>query len=83
VLDTLGLGKARYTATAERFAPALSQVVQCAMIDDRREPSENATAAISSRAFGADDAVHIRGGQTLRLRIAGQGDGHMRDSRRR
>jgi serpin B len=64
VLDGLGLDKARHAVTAlQGFAPGamLSQVVQRAMIDIDEEGAEAAatTAVISSRALGADEAIHM------------------------
>jgi serine protease inhibitor len=64
VLDALGLDKARHAATAlQGFAPGamLSQVVQRAMIEIDEEGAEAAAASavMSSRALGADDAIHM------------------------
>jgi serine protease inhibitor len=64
VLDALGLDKARHAATAlQGLAPGamLSQVVQLAMIEIDEEGAEGAaaTAVMSSRALGADDAIHM------------------------
>jgi serine protease inhibitor len=63
-LDALGLDKARHAATAlQGFAPGtmLSQVGQRAMIEIDEEGAEAAaaTAVMSSRALGADDAIHM------------------------
>lgn len=64
VLDALGLDKARRAATAlQGFAPGamLSEVVQRAMIeiDEQGAEAAAATAVMSSRALGADEAIHM------------------------
>lgn len=64
VLNALGLDKARHAVIAlQGFAPGamLSQVVQRAMIEIDEEGAEAAaaTAVMSSRTLGADDAIHM------------------------